>query len=351
MSMQSQDNALTKSTSKSRALATGRWWRWTKYELRDGYLRPAPGARLHIYDPWKLWLQTRPVGRRSDQTDHEGGTPYRALLEMLNKLEYQRDADGSPEFKPAQLDGLFGVLTPASEQALLAWCAKYGLLGLLPHRVLQVILPSEAGYQLQYDRIPIGWQTGENGGGNPFRPIQQPRAVTQPLRGVGIAVEPLTTTWERFFPGVPLSERHEFAYPEPLTDAFWKIYAEPLDDFLSGARALAEVLSSVKAQGIPKLRVAQDALRGGWQTVISSLVAAAGLAAPFGKNGRPGLNWIGNSLLASLALMLLEDLSKGRALQCPCGQLFVSHAYQARYCSRRCRWRFEQRRFRKGDQL
>ncbi len=30
-----------------------------------------------------------------------------------------------------------------------------------------------------------------------------------------------------------------------------------------------------------------------------------------------------------------------------CGQLFVPTAYQAYYCSTRCRWRFEQRKFRK----
>jgi hypothetical protein len=344
--MQLRDNALTRSRSKSRGLAAGRWWRWTRYELRDGYLRPAPGARLRVYDPWKLWLKTRPVARRSDQEDH-GGTPYRALLEMLHKLEYRKDSGKVPEFTPAQVDMLIGPLTADSEQTILDWCAKYGLLGILPHRVLQVVLPAQAGCQVRYDRIGIGWVAAEREARNPVSPILEPRAIVQPLRGVGLAVEPLTKTWARFFPDVPVGERDTFAYPEPLADSFWESYAEPLQDFLSGARALRELLIAIRVQRTSGPQADHAALSGGLPIVVSALAAPAGLGAELGKPGRIGLNWVGNSLLASLTMMLLEDLSGGRALQCQCGQLFVSHAYQARYCSRRCRWRFEQRESRK----
>lgn len=80
--------------------------------------------------------------------------------------------------------------------------------------------------------------------------------------------------------------------------------------------------------------------------MADSLLAPMGLAVRVSPRGKTELNYVYNSLLAALALMLFEDLSRARSLQCPCGQLFVSSAYPAHYCSRRCRWRFEQRNFR-----
>jgi hypothetical protein len=170
----------------------------------------------------------------------------------------------------------------------------------------------------------------------------------QPLRGVGLSVEPLAQTWARFFPGVPTQEQNTFAYPQPLTDSFWKMYAEPVKDFLTGAHALQEVLIAIGLQTNQELRAIHEFMTGGLPTVINALGAPSGLAAPLRQRGRVGLNWVGGSLLASFTMMMLEDLSSGRAVQCPCGQLFVSSAYQARYCSHRCRWRFEQRKHRRG---
>jgi hypothetical protein len=45
------------------------------------------------------------------------------------------------------------------------------------------------------------------------------------------AREPLTKSGPRFFPGVPEQERNSFGYPQPLTNPFWEMYAEPLSDF------------------------------------------------------------------------------------------------------------------------
>jgi hypothetical protein len=158
-----------------------------------------------------------------------------------------------------------------------------------------------------------------------------------------ISVERLSTTWARFFPDVPEEAQETFPYPEPLTEPFWKVYGEPLDEFLSGARALQDLLHGIKMQGEGRLRQFQT-LTGGAFAIADSLVAPMGLGVRISR--RVDLNFVGNSLLATLTVMLLEDLSRGKALQCPCGQLFVSSAYQAHYCSRRCRWRFEQRQFR-----
>jgi len=337
--LQLQDNALT--AAKSRGLAVGRWWRWSKYELRGGYLRPAPTARLHFYDPRKLWLRTRPVGRSSAQKG-KSLTPYGSLLEMLRSLKYI-DND---EFTPADVDMLTGPLTDDSEKAIVNWCRRYGLLGVLPHRVSQVTLSALDGEQRQYVKINIGWteviRDCRNGVGAPGRPS----VILQALRGSVLEVEPLSTTWARFFPDVAVADREMFAYPQPLTESFWKLYAEPLQDFLSAARALRELLAALRFQKSAKLREAHDALAGGPPIVLNALIAPVGLDAQMKGNSIGSINLVPGSLLASLTLMLLEDLLQGRALQCPCGKLFVSKAYQARYCSKRCRWRFEQRNFR-----
>src|SRR5947208_4297865 len=60
--------------------------------------------------------------------------------------------------------------------------------------------------------------------------------------------EPLGRTWARFFPSVPARERERYPYPPPLTEAFWRLYAEPVEDFLDAARALRDALGQIKAR-------------------------------------------------------------------------------------------------------
>ncbi|MGD0076084.1 MAG: hypothetical protein ABSD31_17345 [Candidatus Binataceae bacterium] len=343
--MELSDNALTNAAPKSRGLAASRWWRWTRYELREGCICPAPGAKFRPYDPWKLWRKTRPVGRRSD-SGAQGATPYRALLEMLRKLEYRGNTGDAPRFPPLETDALPAPLTAESEQAVLDWCADYGLLGILPHRVLQVILWPRDGEQVHYIRLGCGWLAVTRDRQNASTPVQPPIALVQPVLGSGISIEPLSKTWARFFPNVPPTIQEIFAYPQPLTPPFWGAYGEPLADFLSGARALKTLLDGIELQQKNRaLRLLHAAVSGGTQVQANSLVAPMGLGVRV-KKKHIELSWVGNSLLSALAVMLLEDLSRGRVLQCLCGQVFVSTAYQARYCSKRCRWRFEQRDYR-----
>lgn len=158
----------------------------------------------------------------------------------------------------------------------------------------------------------IGWTVIEREKQNPSLPILVPRAVVQPLRGVELAVEPLSKTWARSFPGVPANERNSFAYPQPLTDTFWEMYAEPVKDFLSGAHALRGVLVATGLQANKKLRDIHGFMTGGLPTVINSLTTPSGLGAPLQKGRRFGLDWVGGSLLASLAMMMLEDISAGQ---------------------------------------
>src|SRR5260370_30364059 len=80
-------------------VATGRWWRWTHYEIRDGCIRPAPGARLRAYDPWRIWLKTRPLARRANQHKFRE-TPYQSLLGLPGALQHRQPQDEPLDINP-----------------------------------------------------------------------------------------------------------------------------------------------------------------------------------------------------------------------------------------------------------
>ena len=128
----------------------GQWWKFTRYELKDGYIRPAPDATLSAYDPW-----SEPPPRAN--------TAYASLANLVPR---GRDA------------GDKGTVSPDTATAVLAWCQQYGLLGVLLRRVEKVVLQAwtenegvtpqdwngteEKWYpdqiQVQFRRNPQGWQ-------------------------------------------------------------------------------------------------------------------------------------------------------------------------------------------------
>src|SRR6267142_2242056 len=95
-------------------VVAGRWWRFTKYEIRDGYIRPAPGAELQPADPWVAYRDSRQGGTRQ-------APPYESLLGVLRNLSFQvsKTAEETERVE----------LTPEGSRALLGWCETYGLLG------------------------------------------------------------------------------------------------------------------------------------------------------------------------------------------------------------------------------
>ncbi len=66
--------------------------------------------------------------------------------------------------------------------------------------------------------------------------------------------------------------------------------------------------------------------------------------------GLLGPRWSSKSLLAALAMMAMEDQSRGgRVLRCSvCKSFFTSKSPKALYCSGPCRWRAQKRTYRSG---
>lgn len=202
------------------------------------------------------------------------------------------------------------------------------------------------------EKTETGHKMGELG--KKGRGVLRPHALIQdmrPLKNQGLIStlitpsyeeEPLSQTWGNFFPDVPQEEKDTYLYPIPLSDAFWHLYAESVEDFLAGAIVLAKAVDSIS----------HNEGGEGWYSdegvsLLNNLVSSASM------NVRPAgdtyaQEWRTPSLLASYAVMALQDLTQQRRLlTCEtCNKPFVTDAYQARYCSDTCRHTAQKRRYR-----
>ena len=95
---------------------SGMWWRWSKYEVRDGYVRRAAGATLDPYLPLDQHGSER--GRRG----REQAPFYASLIELSDNLSH----------------GVSGEPDAESNAAIANWCNQHGLLGVLLHQVQEV---------------------------------------------------------------------------------------------------------------------------------------------------------------------------------------------------------------------
>ena len=277
---------------------------------------------------------------------------------------------------------------------VLSWYAEHGPLGVLIQRVHAVFLAPrwepmvleqmQAG---QVDRTPekdfllpalryyhrtnIGWrQSAKNtfGGENSYSLIGEPKmrgqlvadehlprewprptALIQGIRDAGWEVEPLGKTWARFFPQIRNDERETFPYPLPMSNDFWNLYSEPVDAFYNGAMALRDAVSGLAhIKPLDKTTEDDEIWLGRGLRILEALIAPVSPALNPLSDGTFEQRWISPSLLASYAMMVLQDLTEQRRLRrCEvCGKLFTSAAYQARYCSDTCRHTAQKRRYR-----
>jgi len=294
------------------------WWKFDRYEIEAGYIKPAVGSALARYAPWSLYKS--PHGKDPIQR------PYHSLLGLVGqKAELDHD----------------------SETAILDWCSEYGLLGVLLHRSESVSLPMlESGEQLglnRYARETAGWIAAKTLDRDPAHAGAWVRQVGR----FWSEFEPLDETWGRFFP--QLSDPR--AIPPPFSDAFWNTYAEPLDSFLEAAQFLKRAVGQLSAirDSREKLEDKQRNFAGGAQQLIHSLTITVRPMMYLTTRNRYGFAWATGSLLSSLAMMALLDFTENRLLMCrnpKCGALFTTKSVEAKYCSARCRGAVQMRKYR-----
>lgn len=335
----------------------GRWWRFDKYEIRGRAIRPAPGAQLTVYDPWKLYLRSRTRG-------NETLPPYAEFVNLRQSLS---------------------VGIRESEAAIVEWCSRYGLPGILPHETRSATLAPRwvsvgdsasliVPGQVQYVRINGGWAKNRT----LFRPESVESSFNQPeLEGlpvpekeapgawarVGVLRQPLDSpehfneklkeNWWKFFPDVPEEEAETYRYPSPLSEKFWQQYAEPYGQFLQSLQCLTEVLWELEHHGPANPTSAADAKHVAQGVfLLEMLLAPASVTVVPKPDGTFSQEWVCGSLLSAFAMMAVQDLTESRRVRdcaARCGRLFVSQHPAALYCSDACRWKMQKRHHRKRE--
>ena len=171
--------------------------------------------------------------------------------------------------------------------------------------------PVRRGKLLPKDKTPGGWPG--------------PNVLTQPLDEEIYRHESFGRAWHRFFPGVPRNVAETHRYPAPLSDPFWEAYAEPVEDFFEAAVQLRKALALLKdateagSQDLGRIRRGMDILHALTRTVRPTLLPSDGVLRQ---------EWLSTSLLGTLAMMALLDLTEQRRiLTCEtCGGVFVTKA-------------------------
>jgi hypothetical protein len=159
--------------------------------------------------------------------------------------------------------------------------------------------------------------------------------------------ESFKDTWARFFPSIPKKEIETYLYPLPLSPPFWEIYSESISDFFMGLLALRYALIWLNESVDQSNKDAESQRRIGFR-LLNNLVSSSSMVMSSAPDGSFRQEWRAASLLGCFAMMALQDLTQQRkVIRCEkCNRLFVTEAYQARYCSDRCRHTAQKRRYR-----
>jgi hypothetical protein len=350
------------------AVGNASWWRFNRYEIRNSWIQPAPGARLQSYDPWSNRDEGSAPGQKNPSA-------YRELLGLLSTL--QRDPGFATVIQainvglPLQFWRRRPVTLKASSEAkIIAWCETYGLLGILPHQALQITLPARSvelskrerdemvalgaepdlvpttiPRRTQYTRTAGGWRQSEG------LPVDSSLGSVLVLGWNGAT---LTRSTLRdiagFFPEISAPEQSNawetYHYPLPLSRRFWELYSEPISAFALCALLLSDAVDAMGIRKTPRTKKEKD--RFSRLGTLDGLLAPIGMTYEFKKNIGVRPRAIAPSLLSMLTLMALQDLPKGRVRQCEvCSAPFISGAHPwTRYCSKRCRSTAQQRAYR-----
>lgn len=320
-------------------LARNHWLSFDRYEIRNRCIAPAKGASRRVYDPWDLPER-----------------PYQSLAKIVLA---DRDVLQLPAENPELLE------------QLLEWVNQYGLLGTFTHRVQMVSLwprwqrmefadgePRDIFEPVQEVHVNLvsTWHTRQTCFGRPVKqdisvlgtPLaedeipqssRRPSTLLKEIEGSVPTEESLAKGWGRYFPGVPFADRETFAYPPPDSDAFWNAYSEPVSEFVLGAWLLANGIDA-----ITRPQHENAIARGAHRLSILAQYGAPRLVSE--PDGSFAQRWEASSLLAAMAFMAIEDITRRVLHQCPtCHRLFTS-TQNAEYCSAKCRQTMQKRRYR-----
>jgi hypothetical protein len=409
-------------------LVTSTWWRFERYEVDELYIRPAAGAELVPYDPWQQnreGLARRknheppyvtlarlgseclsrggrlPLGGRlAPRASHLPGLQFvGADDELLAAIRDWSESNGplgmllaglqafttAPRYRPGRDPGPY-----ARDRALaFPWARTYELSAGQWRPYDTEIQDAALARPWQAQDLPMPDDTAPESIERAFQANSLVPLVPSPSTALRRAyhaigaqsswyLEPLRGWW-RYFPALTLGDA-AFAYPEPLTDEFWRRhheppdttsfdfpspsseefwrnYAEPLEEFCRHAMAFSAALAGLQraeedayAKSVlepmrqvtprwPGLQHEPDADEETLRRLLS-FVTPDLLPDP-AKDGRYRARWSSPTLLSTMAFMAYSDMvGGGRIAYCKrnrCGRVFLAHRDDQVYCSARCK--------------
>jgi len=258
---------------------SGCWWRFSRYEIRNGAIKPAKNGSLEQYDPWDLY--------RLSQSYNGTPPPYQSLLALLVSLgAFFDEAEGDWRLDKRLKDG---SLTPSSQDEILGWCSRFGLIGILPQTALTIETPrinqswprarGKRTIPIKHTRMNGEWVSSFEGPIDRQLPDQIPWASFRPMKPISempilnlrdvpyisdlldrgndircplplspqLESSPVATILPIFFPDFE-DEGDDFQCPLPLSPQFWRIYSERVDDFLDCAMAFLAAVEPVSTR-------------------------------------------------------------------------------------------------------
>jgi hypothetical protein len=254
-------------------------------------------------------------------------------------------------------------LSQLQKRAILAWCSRWGLLGILPNETLAVGCPTRwtrnnepDGFKfhattLNYARLNGTWHSSdliEKGTNDPstvdgelVQDEFDPYLITQRFTACGgVEISSASPDWlDDFYPDIPMRERNT-DYFEPGSEAFWSAYGEPVVEFVRYAAIFRLAIDELRSLPEPS----EDRM-----PLLNYFLAAGGEVLVPSPTGSAETRWFYPSLLSAFAKMACRDLTAGcseHRCSC-CGKPFISAAYQSKYCSTTCQWKDSKRRSRR----
>ncbi len=343
----------------------GMWWLFSDYHIYEPpwtaekpavkeyfrYVRPTPGSELETYDI------------------------------SLSSTKTSLVAESCRSFLALDLE---------DEAAILDWCRRYGLLGILPESTVLVRLKPRWKFlsdapqsrqlvatQREHIRTHVGWSPIDRRilikeGEFHIVPddehrledylhrlvdpgdttLPEPQALTSVLFHTRYEQQTLAQSVGRFFPGVPTPDLEIYQYPTPLSDPFWCEYAEPLENFRSAARGFRDMLDGLRLN-TPLNELPLEAQRRllNSRSQLHALLSVSP-ALGFQEDGTFTPKWAFSSLLAIFAFAIRQDLLGGKTIRhCKrpkCRTLFLTGQGNREYCSSRCRQAEEKARQRRS---
>lgn len=309
----------------------GTWVR-QRYFAQDGFLRPVQGSRRTWFDPLR-------AARAQEEARNDGRPLYLQFTDLDSQADFERFAS--------------------------AW----GLLGLLPHRVLFARHAFEGDDWLLDKRIvplnhPRASQEVTESPGywrwpacrplrrepSRFWGVESPFGAALCLEGPNLdaAVAPLEELWRPYFPGMELPGPW---LPGIFSLDWWDCYSEPVagwreaQDEVRSFLALSERLytaGSAAGGGAAADAAEDDDAEDGSSELEPAMIRLQRHLSGVHPGAFPtvsGWEWVWSfpSLYAAMFFMLLEDLTQRRLRRCGCGRWFASGRDARQYCSGTCR--------------